>query len=130
MNIQKWIIQNKFGIVIGMIIAAIISVNLGLMVKILLGGLIGGYLQSLSGQSNTGKKNYGFIQFLANPWVIGGLLTLGAIVLQFFQKQPPTLAEQIEDIPIWIYFVIGFFLLLIIKALKKKPRTIIIQEQR
>lgn len=128
MTIQKWIQQHKKGIIIGGLIALLIPLELSSTFKIISGAIIGGMLENSSTKSR--GKNYGYFQFLANPWVIGGLLTLGATILTFFKKQPPTLSEQISTLPIWIWFVGGFFLLLIIKALRKKPRTIIIQEQR
>lgn len=129
MNISKWIQKNLPGIMVGILIGFLIfPTTLGVMSKILVGGLIGGYVYSLITPKKSTGKNYGI-----GPLIIP-LISLGAAALVFFgsvfQKQPPALSEQLKEIPLWIWFTGGFFLLLMIKALRKKPRTIIIQEQR
>lgn len=130
MTIQKWIQQNKFGVILGLIVSLVITIQINLILKLVLGGILGGYLQSLSkNTTHYGQKNYGFFALLANPWVIGGLLTLGAAIIPLFKKNPPTVTEQVAQFPPWIWVVGVLFLLILIKALKKKPRTIIVQNQ-
>ena len=128
MNIQKWIKTNFIGIMIGIIICFILFPKIWVTGKILVGGLIGGYIYSLIPSTRSRGRNYGI-----GPLVVP-LISLGAAALVFFgsvfQKPQSTLSQQLAEIPIWIWFVAGFFLLLMIKALRKKPRTIIIQEQR
>lgn len=130
MTLQKWITQNKQGIAIGALISLVIPLNLNILLKVIIGGLIGSYIYSLITSTRSKGKNYGFFQVLANPWVIGGLLTAIAAIIGVSKPNPPTLSEQLAEIPMWVWFIAGFFLLLIIRALRKKPRTIIVQEQR
>ena len=126
MTIEKWTSNNSNGIIIGALISLLISLNLHFLLKVLLGGLAGGYIYSMLKSGNSHGKNYGI--WPAIPWLIsGGIALLG--IIPMFQKQPPTLSEQLSEIPMWIWFVGGFFLLLIVKSLRKKPRTIIIQNQ-
>src|SRR3990167_9779284 len=129
MTPSKWIQNNITGIIIGILICFLIfPVTFGILSKIIVGGLVGGYLYSLISPKKGTGKNYGI--WPALPWIITGALTLVGVLVPIFQKQPPTLSEQLSQIPTWAYFVGGFFLLLMLKALRKKPRTIIIQEPR
>ena len=126
MKIEKWVNSNLAGIMIGSLVALMISLNFHFLLKVLLGGLAGGYIYSMLKSGNSRGKNYGLPALI--PWIVSGVITLIGII-PLFQKQPPTLSEQLSEIPMWIWFVGGFFLLLIVKSLRKKPRTIIIQNQ-
>lgn len=127
MNPQKWIKNNLFGVTIGALISVIVPLDLNIVLKLIVGSYIGGLVQS-SQKSSTSKKIFGIAPFVG--WLIVGIIGAIPIIASLFQKQPPTLTEQLAEIPMWAWFIAGFFLLLLIKALKKKPRTIIIQEQR
>ncbi len=132
MNISKWIQQNLNGIIIGILVSIILFPSINTLIKILIGGFIGGYIYSLMSSKGQGKNYGAWWAIFAGPigWITAAGIGLLTVVLGMFKKQPPTLSEQLAEIPMWAWFVAGFLLLLMIKTLKKKPRTIIIQEQR
>lgn len=127
MTIQKWLTKNQTGIITGAIIALVIPLEINLFLKLVLGGLIGGYINSL--QNGQTRKNLG-IGPLIVPLIWAGTAIVGTIgaILTFSKEKPPTFSEQLAALPPWIWILIVLFGLLLIKALRKKPRTIILQQ--
>lgn len=128
--IKKWIGKHKWGIILGGLVSLLIPLQANKYITTLGGMLIGGYIHSLTTSKESTGRNYGFIPALANPWVIGGLLALVPIIYSLFKKPEPTFMDKLSGMsPVTLVLVI-LGLAVFIKMVRKKPRTIIIQETR
>lgn len=130
MQLQKWIQKNQTGIIIGALVALVIPLDMNLALKLGLGALAGGYINSLQTPGKT-KKNFGFaLLILPVIGIIAGGLFLTSSILDFTKPQAPTLLEQLQEIPIWIWIVGGFFTLWIVKKLTRRKQQIFVIPKR